>query len=458
MHSIAIPAIGIGEINLKANQIAQEMIQVALNFAEHREKNLRKIHFIIYPTDENVYSAFKKALFGTSIEIYTSQQLVEMLTISQKDRELDHKRNSLLLFKAQCKAAKVPVDIHVFHGIVDEVKTDAIIDMTALCSKHNSTDNHVDFADYYDANHISQTLRYQRSSNQSIYQVCPYGYLAGFSSLLSLITTRGEKSVTIPLLDVEMKAVTIDCLINLIESYIKNHIQNRNSINCFDFVIGYQNRSTEIATWIQDKITNKLLQFKWTVLHKVSIPNFGMNIHYVASNRKDISNMKSRIATYKNAWAYHEIVDEDYFNNLEPKLWYQLALKIWSKYNTIINRQEMNKSISIFGYKADIINTVSHIFKERKICIEEKLYKEIQQFATQTTQWYLEIGLSRFKFEAKLNYELEKNYKIYSNGNTREIVYIDSDTKIVDYGNMKIKDVDKRVECSISKSAFQGIV
>ena len=460
MKSIAIPTIGAGGIGLNANDIANQMMQIGLTFSQQAKSNLQEIHFIVHPNDSNCYTAFQQALSNSSLEWGTQQELMETLTKSTNKVELDQKSDCQLLFKAQCTATKVPVDIHVYHGHVNDRKTDAIVDMTAICPKHATNDNHVDIANYADVGHTSQTLRCPRSSelNYSLFQICPYGCLAGLSTLLACINARGEKSVTIPLLDIEMNAVAIDCLVDLIESFIMNQLEDDNIIRCFDLVIGYQDRSTEIATWMQDKITNKALQLNWKVVQQVSIQNYGMNIYYIASNKTALSHIKKSMMQYGNTWARYEITDEEYFNTIEPNHWYQLALRVWTEYNTIIFRRDRSSNISIFGYETDIMNTISHIYYLSKTYLTEEANKEVQRIAAETAQWYAVIGSSRIKFETKLNYEIEKNYNIYSNDKTKKIFNIDSDTKIVDYESMKIKDTACGKECSITKLMLEGIV
>lgn len=62
MHSIGIPTIGIKEIGLNPNNIAKEMIKIASVFAQQMLKNLKKIKFIIYPTNRINYIAFQQEL------------------------------------------------------------------------------------------------------------------------------------------------------------------------------------------------------------------------------------------------------------------------------------------------------------------------------------------------------------------------------------------------------------
>lgn len=457
MRSIAVPTIGTGKIGLNADDVAKKMFQVVLTFAQQGKTNLQKIHFIIFPTDSNSYTAFQQALSGVSMNWYTNQQIVQILTNPANSKEVDCKSDYQLLLKARCNTTKVPVDIKVFHGTINDVKADAIIDMTALCFLHNSTDNHVDFNKYNDTKHTLQTLRYLNLSNHNIYRVCPYGCLAGFGKLLARLNAGGEKSVVIPLLDIEMNRKSIDILVDLIQSFMKSHLKDSNSINCFNFTIGYQDRSTEIATWIQDKLSNKNLEFRWTVVKHVSVQNFGMNVYFVANDKTAIANTKKSISTSNNSWANYKMTDDDYFNSIESIERYHLALKIWSEYNTVICH-DTSTNVSIFGYEADITNTVSYIHKLSKTYLEEKAHREVQEFAAEAAQWYIIIGSFREKFESRLNYEIEKNYNNYCKDKSKMIFYIDSNTKVVDYGSMKIKDLAKGVESSISKSAYQGSV
>ena len=167
--------------------------------------------------------------------------------------------------------------------------------------------------------------------------------------------------------------------------------------------------------------------------------------------------MKQSMAASCNTWTHHEMADEDYFNAIEPKLWDQKRLDFWSKYSTIVIRQETGNGVSIFGLETDIMKTVSHIYKLSKTSVEEKANQEVQQFAAESSQWYAMIDSTRIKFETKLNYEIEKNYNLYCKDKTKFIFHIDADSKIVDYTNMTIKDVAKDIKCSIGKSAIQGM-
>ena len=456
MKSIAIPTIGTGRIGLNAKDVANEMLQVAINFAQRRPKNLKKIFFMVYPTDNKSYTAFQQALYSCKIQLYTQQQLADIFTKSVNRDELNQKSNCRLIFKAQCYETVIPVSINVYDGMVNEAKANAVVDITALCSKHNTMDNHVDFANYADSRHTLQSLRNQFLQGRKIYQICPYGCLTGFSTLLAHMNSHGESSVAIPLLDVEMNATDTAYLVDLIEFFMEDHLFDI-SISCFNFIIGYQDRSTEIATWIQDKIKNKDLRFGWKVVEPVSVENFGVNLYYTASDQKAIDNMKQSMAASCNTWTHHEMVDEDYFNAIEPKLSYQIRLDFWSKYSTIVIRQETGNGVSIFGLETDIMKTVSHIYKLSKASVEEKANEERQQFAAKSSQWYAMIDSTRIKFETKLNYEIEKNYNFYCKDKTKFVFHIDADSKIVDYTNMTIKDVAKGIKLLIGKSAIQGM-
>lgn len=461
MDSIAIPIIGAGKIGLSAYDIGQKMIQVAVTFAEQTPRNLKEIHFIVYPTDRNSYAVLKQALTSSlSVEPQIQQKWLEILTKSADIDKSNSESDCDLLFKAQCNESKVPVDIRVYHGLLSAANADAIIDMTALCSKHTNADNHEDIANYTDVEHALQTLRclHLSESNCSIYQVCPYGCLAAFSTLLVCISARGEKLVALPLLDIEMNAASIDSMVDKIESFMMNHHQDEISIHCFDLIIGYQGRSVEIATWLQDKIINKALRQKWKILQKVPIANYGMNMQYVASNKTAITNMKLNMMDYSNTWTRYDIVNEDYFNSIQPEHWYKFALKIWSEYNSIVVRKDTGTGVCIFGYETDIMNTVSYIYKLSKKHVEAKAHKQLQQFAAETAQWYASIGSRKFEFKANLNYEIEKNYNTYCKDKTQKNFYVDSDTLLVDYERMKISYLAKAMEASIAKSTFNGNV
>ena len=136
MHSIVIPTIGVGKDGLNADLSAKEMIQIALTFAKKNPKNLHQIHFIIYPSNVISYNAFQRQLSESSIDPQTQQEMLQIFTKSIKNKELD--ADCQLLFKAQCSAAKVPIDILVYHGTTYDVGADAIIDMTLLCSEHTA--------------------------------------------------------------------------------------------------------------------------------------------------------------------------------------------------------------------------------------------------------------------------------------------------------------------------------
>ena len=460
MNSIAIPTIGTGGIGLNANDVGRELIQVAVTFAQVMTRNLKEIHFIVYPTDSSSYMAFLQALNGLSTESYAHQRMVEILTKPTDTDESDVKNDCRLLFKARCDEAKIPVNIQVYHGTVDDIKADAIIDVTALCSKHATTDNHVDIASFTSAEHVSQTLRCLQipKSSHSVYQICPYGCLAGFNTLLAYLIARGEKSVVIPLLDMEINALHIDKLVDLIELFMINRLRYDNCINCFNFVIGYQNRSIEIATWMQDKISSKALKLQWTILQQVAetAESVGINLYYVASDKVAIHNIKSSMMANSNTWACHEIADEDYLKTIQPRHWYQLALKIWSIYNTVVIRLNTGSGVYVFGYETDIIKTISHIYKLSKTYLEQKTNKEVQEFASEVAQWYAMVGSTRSNFEVNLTYELQKNYNIYSKDKTKKIFHIDSETKMVDYENMTITHIAKGIKGSIGKSTFEG--
>ena len=457
MKSIAIPTIGTGRIGLNAKDVANEMLQVAVSFAQRRPKNLKKIFFMVYPTDNQSYTAFQQALSRCKIQLYTQQQLADIFTKSVNRDELNQKSNCCLIFKAQCDEAVIPVNINVYDGMVNEAKANAIVDITALCSKHNTMDNHVDFANYADSRHTLQSLRNQFLQGRKIYQICPYGCLTGFSTLLAHMNSHGESSVAIPLLDVEMNATDTAYLVDLIEFFMEDHLFDI-SISCFNFIIGYQDRSTEIATWIQDKIKNKDLRFGWKVVEPVSVENFGVNLYYTASDQKAIDNMKQSMAASCNTWTHHVMTDEDYFNAIKPQLWYQIRLEFWSKYSTIVIRQKTGNSVSIFGLETDIMETVSHIYKSSKTKVKEKANQDLQQFAAESSQWYAMIDSTRIKFETKLNYELEKNYSIHLKNQTAITFQVDSGKKLVNYENMAIIYSAKNIKASIGKLSFEGTV
>lgn len=458
MNSIAIPTIGSIGTGLYAKDVAKEMIQIALTYAQQKRMNLKNIHFIIYPTDTLSYFAFQRELIDSAGDLQTQKQLADSLIKSSSSQELLQKSECRLLFKAQCTTTKIPVEIHVYHGTINNTENDAIIDITALCSKHSITNKYEDIAKYDDTKHSTKTLRHLQLSNNSIYQVCPYGCLAGFNDILACISANGENSVVIPLLNIDINAENMEYLVDLIESFMDINLCNDASLSCFKFIIGYRNRSTEIATWTQDKIMNKALKFKWKIIQKISVQNFGMNVYYVASDKTAILNMKRSIKTNCNTWACHRLNDDvyEYVYTIPSNLFHQLALEIWSVYNTIVIRQDKPTGVCIFGFEADIMDTVSYMFKLSKVHVEEKACQEVQQLTAETTEWYAAVGLNRIKFETKINYELEKNYKIYYKNKTKKIFRIDSDTKIVDFENMKITDVVHGVQCQIKKSTLRG--
>lgn len=88
------------------------------------------------------------------------RQQVEALTKSKSAEGRNNRSDCQLSFKARCNATKVPVELHVYYGAIDDIEVDAIIDMTDLCSEHATTDSHVDIAKYADTIHASQTLEY----------------------------------------------------------------------------------------------------------------------------------------------------------------------------------------------------------------------------------------------------------------------------------------------------------
>ncbi|EDV22813.1 uncharacterized protein TRIADDRAFT_58759 [Trichoplax adhaerens] len=456
MRSIAIPIIGTGQLKLDVQEIARKMTDTSVKFAYNQTGSLREIYFMVFPTDTNVYNAFEYVLeLNNPLEVPLHHQtdLLDKITKSTGETPVEENSYSALklLFSARYDGTEVPISINVYHGNAHNATTDAIIDVTSLCAKHSNLDSHLDIMRYSDSRHTSQTLRILSSkSRSSIYQVCPYGCLPGFGTILAIINAREQKSITIPLLSIEINISHVYRLIGAIETFLANHLDETNYVNCFNFVIGYEDRSQEFATWVQMQITNKSLQFGWQISQHVAVTEFGLNIIYVAEDQSVISKLKSKIEEYADSWICHKMKDEDYFNSIDQNRWNRLVLQFWSEYNTILVKQDGNKTVCISGLENDILNAILSINKLSQIYFEEKAYNEVEKFAADSAQWHAKFGQSRTNFDVKLNYEIEKNYKTYTKDKTKKIFQIDATTKTVDFGRMLIRLADG-TQCSIGK-------
>ncbi|EDV22815.1 uncharacterized protein TRIADDRAFT_58761 [Trichoplax adhaerens] len=434
MQSIAIPIIGTGSINLNIDEVTKEMIKVAIDFAHKHTGSLREIYSIVFPTDLNVYSAMKQSLESSKVlEVQLKQQaeLVKKLTKSTGNTptHVNLSGTKKLLFSARCEVTETPICINIYDGNIHDVAADAIVDITSLCPKHSKIDSHLDFIHYNDAEHTSQTLRKLSSKScSSIYQVCPYGCLSGFSTILAIINAREEKSIAIPLLSHEMDFTHVYSLIDTIEIFIANNL----------------NRSREFASWMQIVIVDKPLQFGWQITQHVAVKELGFNVTYVAKDKSIITKMESEMEELTDAWKCHKLTEEDYFDSVDESSWSELALQFWSEYNTMLVRQDQDKLVCIHGFENDILNAVSSIHKLSKTYFEEKAQNEVEKVIAETAKWYVEVEKSKVYFEVKLNYEIEKSYKIYCRDKTMKIFQVDAGNRTIDFGQMKVRDTDAK--------------
>ncbi|EDV22816.1 uncharacterized protein TRIADDRAFT_58762 [Trichoplax adhaerens] len=462
MQSIAIPIIGTGSINLNIDEITKEMIKVAMDFAHKHTGSLQEIYFIVFPTDLNVYSAMKQSLESSKVlEVQLKQQakLVKKVIKSTGNTptHVNLSGTQKLLFSARCEITETPICINIYDGNIHDVAADAIVDITSLCPKHSKVDSHLDFIHYNDAGHTSQTLRKLSSKSRStIYQVCPYGCLSGFSTILAIINAREEKSIAIPLLSHEMDFTHVYSLIDTIEIFIANNLSAATCINCFNFVIGYKDRSREFASWMQMVIVDKPLQFGWQITQHVAVKELGFNVTYVAKDKSIITKMESEMEELTDAWTSHKMTEEDYFDSVDQNSWSELALQFWSEYNTILVKQGQDKTVYIYGFENDILNAVSSIHKLSKTYFEEKAQNEVEKVTAETAKWYVKAEESKAYFGVKLNYEIEKNYKIYTKDKTKKTFVIDAGNKTIDFGEMNLKFVDG-TEYPIGKSSITGV-
>ncbi|RDD38022.1 Poly [ADP-ribose] polymerase 14 [Trichoplax sp. H2] len=447
LESIAIPAIGTGQAGLNANKVAQEMMRVSIEFAVHNTGSLRKINFVIYPTDVEIHKAFKNALkssvpLATEL-LYQNEQIEEIIKpIGIKKTDFEDKNR--LLFSAQCLTDEKPICINVYHGNLNGLKADAIMDMTALCSKHSKVDSLSDTLRITDTEHTSETLQILpiSGSDCKTYQVCLYGCLAGFSSILTHMNANGEKSVNIPLLNIEMNSGHIKNLIDFIETFIAEHQSLDMSINCINFVIGYDDRAEEIASWMQRKLKSKAVQFNWQTSCDSSIRALGINIFYIAQSKEAITRVKSKIEESSHTWTCRKLTSKEFFSHIDENRWQQLVLQYWSEYNTILVNENQGKVVSIYGFEKDIADTISAIHEQSKIYFQEKALEEVKVFTADSARWSVKVGRFRRLFEPKLSYEIEKNYKNYVKDNSKIIFRIDSETKTINLDSMKVTHIN----------------
>ncbi|RDD38024.1 Poly [ADP-ribose] polymerase 14 [Trichoplax sp. H2] len=457
-QSIAIPAIGTGEAGINIDELAKEMIRISVEFALDRPKYLQNISFIIYPTDVKTLDAFEKALTSAiplANQLLHQKELVHKVTSSQRSIKLENESKSL--FSAQYEANNRKVFVEVYQCNADDLKADAVMDVTALCSEHSYSDSlseTIQIAN--DGTHTSQTLQIIHILGCNLYRVCIYDCLVGVKTVLACMNANDEKSVTIPLLSINMDASHIDSLVDSIKEFIVDHCESEISIRRINFAIGYDDRAREIATWMQQKIKKEAFPSGWKITNSVPVLASGVSILYVASDKAVLKRLKSKMNESMDTWSHRRISNEDYFQVIDTNCWYRLVLRCWSEFNTILSSQKMRKIVDIQGLEKDIVNTMAIIHKLSKQYFLGEILNSEQKFGLDISKWYAKIGQTKWKFDSNLNYEIERNFKIYEKNKAKKNFYVDSETKVIDFENMHIK-LDDNEEFPIGKFSAAGI-
>ncbi|RDD45984.1 Poly [ADP-ribose] polymerase 11 [Trichoplax sp. H2] len=478
MKSIAIPMIGIGGSRLKADEVIKGMIDVVSSFSRQLKEEicLKTVYFVILDNQINHQQLFIRLLHERSTGLNAPNQTVPLVTTTQspssssllsfnsipatppiamqpvlmpdrKEIELVTKCSSsnlanssngsyVLYFTACCYINDKPLYVNLYHGNIVAATSDAIIDLTVLCDQHRKLETLDGVMDNCNSQHTLETLQclpnFQLNCN--LYQICPYGCLTGVGQLLSYINASGDRSVSFPLISIELNAEYIHQILFEIELFLFNHEDDKTRLNCVDFALSSRDRVEEIATWIGQEI--KKLKLPWEITFSMANPQFGLKIIYASQNRYKIDRMRSIVNDCADTWRCHQITDEDYFVDIDLNRWHYITLQFWCKYNTILVYYHRNKMIKIHGFEPDILNAISAIHKLFASRLKEKAANEVQVAIAKTTSWYAIIGQSKFKFDSKMNYDLVKNYEIYLQDKTNKIFLVDSGIKSIDYENM----------------------